>query len=70
MTKLHLAKSPAEFAKTNADIVKAGVELHETSEQDRRVIAERLKPLWQEWADAGGPVAQELLDIAFDTLGY
>ena len=70
MTKLHLAKSPAEFAKINAGLVDNGVELHEVSEADRRVIADRLKALWQEWADAGGPVAQELLDIAFETLGY
>lgn len=70
MTELHLAKSPAEFEKTNAALVKAGVTLHEVSAADLRVIADRLKPLWQEWADAGGPVAQELLDIAFDVLGY
>jgi hypothetical protein len=43
--------------------------LHEVSSADRSTIASRLTPLWQEWADNGGPVAQELLDIALDVLG-
>jgi len=46
------------------------VEIHEVNADDKRVIGERLMPQWGEWAEAGGPVAQELLDIALETLGY
>jgi len=70
MTELHHEKSWTEFGKVNAVIVEHGVTLHEVSEEDRRVIADKLKPLWQDWADDGGPIAQELLDLALETLGY
>ena len=58
------------FGEANSKLVDEGVTLHEIDPEDRRVIAERLMPLWQEWADAGGPVAQEMLDLALDVLGY
>ena len=58
------------FAETNKAILDAGVTLHELSPEDRSVISGKLLPQWQEWADAGGPVAQEQLDIALKTLGY
>jgi TRAP-type C4-dicarboxylate transport system substrate-binding protein len=69
MSDLHLKKSPAEFRNINQILIDNGVTLHEVSDSDRAIIASRLTPLWQEWADAGGPVAQELLDVALDVLG-
>jgi TRAP-type C4-dicarboxylate transport system substrate-binding protein len=69
MSDLHLKKSPAEFRKINQILLDNGMTLHEVSSADRSIIASRLTPLWQEWADNGGPVAQELLDIALDVLG-
>ena len=69
MSDLHLKKSPAEFRGINQILIDNGMTLHEVSTADRAIIASRLTPLWQEWADAGGPVAQEFLDIALDVLG-
>jgi len=66
----HFSILPDAFAKANAKLVEEGVTLHEVDPADRRVIAERLMPMWQEWADAGGPVAQEMLDLALEALGY
>ena len=57
-------------ARVRVKLEAKGVQLHELSVQERLVIGGRLIPLWQEWADKGGPIAQELLDIAFETLGY
>jgi len=68
--KSHYSTLHEDFAAVNAKILDAGVTLHELSSEDRRVIAGKLMPMWQEWADAGGPVAQEMLDIALETLGY
>lgn len=59
-----------DYEKEIATVIAKGVQLHEVSNEDSRVIAGRLTPNWQKWADAGGPVARELLDIALETLGY
>lgn len=55
---------------TDAEILASGIEIHKVSDEDKRTIAEGLKPQWEKWADDGGPVARELLDEAYDFLGY
>lgn len=46
-----------------------GIEIHEVDPEIMRVISDKFTTLWQEWADEGGPVAQEMLDIAFEMRG-
>jgi len=59
-----------DYAEVKVKLENEGVQLHELSDEERRVIAERLIPDWQKWADASGPIAKEVLDIALKTLGY
>ena len=46
-----------------------GIEIHEVDPEIMRVISDKFTTLWQEWADEGGPIAQEMLDIAFEMRG-
>ncbi len=70
MGEFYHAELELALVQAMAGLRAEGVQFHEVSAEDGRVIAERLKPKWQKWADAGGPVAQEVLDIALETLGY
>ncbi|UCH52008.1 MAG: TRAP transporter substrate-binding protein DctP [Chloroflexota bacterium] len=47
----------------------AGIEIHEVDPEIMRMISDKFTTLWQEWADDGGPVAQEMLEIAFEMRG-
>lgn len=60
--------TPQFEAEARANLVKQGVQLFELSEADLEAAKKLMRPMWDEWAEKNGPLAQKMLKQISDVL--
>ncbi len=62
-------RQPGADAGAVESLKEAGVEFVNPTPEKMEEVKGKLTPLWEEWADEKGPVAREVLEIAYEVLG-
>jgi TRAP-type C4-dicarboxylate transport system substrate-binding protein len=60
--------TPQFEAEARANLVKQGVQLFELSQADLETAKKLMRPMWDEWAEKNGPLAQKMLKQISDVL--
>jgi TRAP-type C4-dicarboxylate transport system substrate-binding protein len=63
------ALTPQFEAEARANLVKQGMQLFELSQADLQAAKKLMRPMWDEWAQKNGPLAQKMLKQIVDALG-
>jgi TRAP-type C4-dicarboxylate transport system substrate-binding protein len=61
--------TPQFEAEARANLVKQGMQLFELSQADLQAAKTQMRPMWDEWAQKNGPLAQKMLKQISDALG-